>query len=66
MTTVSYPSEVTDAQWAQLQPLLRRSQHKLGRPPSDAHTMRNAILYVLRGGIPWRFLPKEDGPWATV
>jgi len=66
MTTVLYPSDVTDAQWAVLQPLLRRGQKKLGRPPSDARTMLNGILYVLRGGIPWRFLPKEYGPWATV
>jgi len=66
MTTVLYPSDVTDAQWALLQPLLRRGQHKLGRPPSDARTMLNGILYVMRGGIPWRFLPKEYGPWATV
>jgi putative transposase len=26
----------------------------------------NAIFYVLRGGIPWRFLPKEFPPWKTV
>jgi transposase len=26
----------------------------------------NAIFYVLRGGIPWRFLPKEFPPWQTV
>jgi putative transposase len=27
--------------------------------------MFNAILYVLRGGIPWRLLPKDFGPWET-
>jgi transposase len=26
----------------------------------------NGIFYVLRGGIPWRFLPKEFPPWKTV
>jgi putative transposase len=26
----------------------------------------NGIFYVLRGGIPWRFLPKDFPPWQTV
>jgi putative transposase len=26
----------------------------------------NAIFYVLRGGIPWRMLPKDFPPWETV
>jgi transposase len=26
----------------------------------------NGVCYVLRGGIPWRYLPKEFPPWQTV
>jgi hypothetical protein len=26
----------------------------------------NGILYVLRGGIPWRMLPHDFPPWGTV
>lgn len=26
----------------------------------------NGILYVLRGGIPWRMLPHDLPPWGTV
>src|SRR6185369_11190677 len=26
----------------------------------------NGILYVLKGGIPWRLLPKNFPPWQTV
>jgi putative transposase len=26
----------------------------------------NGMLYVLRGGIPWRFLSKDFSPWQTV
>jgi putative transposase len=26
----------------------------------------NGMFYVLRGGIPWRSLPKEFPPWQTV
>ncbi len=28
--------------------------------------MLNAILYVIRGGIQWRMLPKDMPPWQTV
>lgn len=66
MTATSYPSDLTDAQWARLEPLLRPARKTRGRPPTTARTIINALLYVTRGGIPWRFLPKEYGPWQTV
>ena len=66
MTAITYPSDLTDAQWAKLQPMLRHAQKTFGRPPADPRTMINGILYVVRGGIPWRFLPKSYGPWQTV
>lgn len=65
MNAEIYPSDLTDDQWTLLQPLLPKPGPR-GRPPADARTMINAILYVLRGGIPWRFLPKSFGPWSTV
>ena len=65
MQTISYPSDVTDAQWALLEPMLPKP-NPLGRPPSPGRPIFNGILYVLRGGIQWRFLPKEYGPWQTV
>ena len=66
MQTTSYPSDLTDAQWARLEPMLRPARKTLGRPPAEARTMVHAIFYVTRRGIPWRFLPKEYGPWQTA
>src|SRR5262244_3876102 len=40
--------------------------NKFGRPPTDRRTVINAILYVLKGGIGWRLLPKSYPPWQTV
>ena len=65
MQISSYPSDLTGAQWTLLEPMLPEAK-KRGRPASNARIMFNAILYVVRGGIPWRFLPKECGPWQTV
>lgn len=61
-----YPSDLSDAQWAYLEPLLPVAKPG-GRP--RAHPLRevvDAIRYVLRGGIAWRALPHEYPPWQTV
>jgi putative transposase len=61
-----YPSDMTDEEWAILEPLIPDSGSG-GRPRSaNMHEVINGIFYVLRGGIPWRFLPKEFPPWKTV
>jgi transposase len=60
-----YDSDVTDAQWEFLQPMLPKTK-KRGRPPTDRRRVVNAILYVLKGGIPWRYMPTTYPPWKTV
>ncbi|MCC6941211.1 MAG: transposase [Novosphingobium sp.] len=48
---------MTDAEWAILEPLLPQ-RSKLGRPPVwDYRQIVEAILYLLRRGLPWRMLP---------
>lgn len=61
-----YPSDLTDAQWALVEPLL--SPPKPGGR-HEAHPRRevvNAVLYLLRTGCSWRQLPKDFAPWETV
>ena len=61
-----YPSDLTDAQWAILEPLLP-ARKAIGRPPRVARReVLNAILYVLRTGCQWRYLPQEFPNWNTV
>jgi putative transposase len=61
-----YPSDLTDDEWVILESLIPSA--KPGGPPrsADLREVVNGIFYVLRGGIPWRFLPKEFPPWKTV
>ena len=66
MLTSGYPTDLTNAQWEVLCPLLPPAKPG-GRP--RRWTMRrilNGIFYVLRGGIAWRLLPREYPPWSTV
>ena len=65
MQIASHDTDLTDAQWALLQPMLPHPG-KLGRPVTDRRRVVNAILYIVKGGIPWRLLPKTFPPWQTV
>ncbi|MCA1676862.1 MAG: IS5 family transposase [Actinobacteria bacterium] len=64
-----YDSDLTDAQWKLVEPLLppERGGRGWGRPLT--HPRReivNAILYMARAGGSWRQLPGDLPPWATV
>ena len=65
MNIASFETDLTDAQWEFLEPMLPKRK-RLGRPPTDRRQVLNAILYVLKGGIPWRLLPQNFPPWKTV
>ena len=61
-----FTSDVTDAEWALIEPLLP-ARAPVGRPPEwPMREIVNAIFYVLRGGIPWRMLPPCFPPHQTV
>jgi putative transposase len=61
-----YPSDLTDAQWAILSPLLPRDR-PLGRPrKTGLREIVDAILYRNRNGCTWRALPHDFPPWRTV
>ena len=59
-------SELTDAQWDRLRPLLPPQKPRTGRPAGDHRTVINGILWILRTGSPWRALPDRYGSWKTV
>lgn len=67
MSRKSYPTDLTDAEWKILKPLVPEAKSG-GRP--RAHQTReilNAIFYVVRGGCAWRLLPHDYGmPWQTA
>jgi putative transposase len=65
-TGLRYASDLTDAEWALLEPLLPPPCDQ-GRPRSwPMREVVNAIFYVMRAGCPWRLLPSDFPPWRTV
>lgn len=62
----TYPSDLTDAQWAILEPLVPASKYG-GRPRTvDMREIINTILYLNRTGCPWDMLPHDLLPKSTV
>ena len=66
MSRKPYPSDLTDAQWEELAPLLPPDTKRGPPRTTDLREVVNGILYVLRGGIPWRLMPHDLPPWGTV
>src|SRR5580658_2062724 len=65
MRTQSYPSDVTDPQWALIEPHI--PVYPGGRPrKTNLRDVVDAILYILRTGCQWRYLPKDFPPKSTV
>src|SRR3954462_2725332 len=61
-----YDTDLTDAQWEILRPLLPPPPGG-GRPRiTDMREVLNAILYVLRSGCAWDLLPHDFPPAGTV
>jgi transposase len=59
-------ADLSDAQWAALEPLLPRGT-RLGRPPKwTRRQLIDAIRWRVRAGAPWRDLPPGYPPWPTA
>ena len=65
MKIATYDTNLTDAQWAYLKPMLPQPA-KRGRPPKDRRRIMDAILYLVKCGCPWRYLPADFPNWKTV
>lgn len=63
---VPYPTDLSDNQWAVLEPLLCPASKRGPKHGGDLRHVVNAMLYVTHTGCQWRFLPGEFGSWTRV
>jgi transposase len=61
-----YDSDVTDAQWEELEPHIKKPKRRGPKSRANLRLVVNGIFYRLRTGCQWRMLPKEYGKWEKV
>jgi transposase len=61
-----YPSDLTDAEWALVEPLIPPAKRGGRRRSVDLRAVLDGIFYVLATGCQWRALPKDLPPRSTV
>ena len=58
--------ELSDEQWAALEPHLPPQRAATGRPAKDHRAVVEGVLWRLRTGAPGRDLPERYGPWQSA
>jgi transposase len=61
-----YPSDLTDAEWALVEPLIPPAKRGGGKRTVNMREVVNGLMYVLSTGCQWRALPKDLPARSTV
>ena len=61
-----YPSDLTDAEWGLVEPLIPPAKRGGRRREVDVREVLNGLLYVLSTGCQWRAVPKDLPPKSTL
>jgi len=62
----SYPSDVTDEEWAFCAPYLTLMKEDAPQRDHPLRAVFNGVRYMVRAGCPWRMIPHDLPPWSTV
>ena len=61
-----YPSDVTDAEWEHIEPLIPPGKRGGRKRSVDVREIVNGLMYVLSTGCQWRYVPKDLPPRSTL
>jgi len=62
----TYPSDVTDEEWAFCAPYLTLMKEDVPQRKYALRTLFNGLRYMVRAGCPWRMLPHDLPPWQAI
>jgi transposase len=65
-SNLRYPSDVTDAEWAHIEPLIPPARRGGNRRHCDERELVNGLMYVLSTGCQWRAIPKDLPARSTL
>jgi putative transposase len=60
-----YPTDLTDAQWQLIEPMLPDAKPGGCPRKTNLREVLNALFYLVRSGCQWRMIPHEFPPWKT-
>ena len=63
---MTYPSDITRAQFTAIAPILEQARKKTKPKTLDMYEVFNGLLYVVTTGCQWRALPKDYPKWRSV
>ena len=61
-----YPSDLTDAEWALVEPLIRPAKGGGNTRTVVMREVVNGLMYILSTGCQWRAIPKDLPPRSTL
>jgi transposase len=61
-----YPSDLTDAEWALIEPMIPAAKHGGRKRTVDVREVLNGIFYVLVTGCQWNAVPTDLPPKSTI
>jgi transposase len=61
-----YPSDLTDAEWDLIAPLIPRAKRGGNKRTVNLREVANGLMYVLSTGCQWRAIPKDLPPRSTL
>ena len=61
-----YPSDLTDDEWACVEPLIPPAKRGGGKRGTDMRAVMNGVMYILSTGCQWRYIPKDLPPRSTL
>lgn len=65
-STLRYPSDLTDAEWALVAPLIPPAKRGGNKRTVDVREVVNGLMYILSTGCQWAAMPKDLAPRSTV
>ena len=65
-STLRYPSDLTDAEWARVAPLIPPAKRGGNKRTVNLREVVNGLMYVLSTGCQWAAMPRDLAPRSTV
>jgi transposase len=65
-SALRYPSDLTDDEWALVEPLIPPAKRGGNKRHVDVREVMNGMMYILSTGCQWRAIPKDLPPRSTV